>query len=188
MTADEAADLTAADQRSAEMLHYDRTVAPIVERFAADLTEIGMQRMAARVFACVLASEEGVLTSADLAERLLASAAAISGAVRYLAQMGMISRERAPGSRREHYRLHSDTWHGTVLSRSSALPRLAGTLRAGASQLGDDSAAGQRFLESSQFLEFLHSELEGVIERWKAAREQAGDEPPAPQRKTADDG
>lgn len=71
--------------------HYAEKISPFVERFAADLTEAGMQRMASRVFACLLASEEGALTSAELSERLQASPAAISGAVRYLAQVNMIS-------------------------------------------------------------------------------------------------
>lgn len=75
---------------------YEKRVSPFVERFAADLTEAGMQRMASRVFACLLASEDGALTSVELSERLQASAAAISGAVRYLAQVGMISGSATP--------------------------------------------------------------------------------------------
>ena len=58
-----------------------------VEDFALLLTETGVPRMPARVFACVLADDSGGLTAADLAERLQVSPAAISGAVRWLMQM-----------------------------------------------------------------------------------------------------
>jgi hypothetical protein len=41
-----------------------------VEDFALLLTETGVPRMPARVFACVLADDSGGLTAAELAERL----------------------------------------------------------------------------------------------------------------------
>ena len=50
--------------------------------FAFLLTESGVPRMPARVFASVLAEDAGALTAAELAERLQVSPAAISGAVR----------------------------------------------------------------------------------------------------------
>ena len=48
----------------------EAAVSRFVERFAADLAEAGMQRMAARVFAALLVSDAGALTSAELAEQL----------------------------------------------------------------------------------------------------------------------
>ena len=56
-----------------------------------------MQRMPARVFAALLASDDGALTSAELGEQLQVSPAAVSGAVRYLAQVSTWS--PASGSR-----------------------------------------------------------------------------------------
>ena len=41
-----------------------------VEDFALLLTEVGVPRMPARVFACVLADDSGGLTAAELAERV----------------------------------------------------------------------------------------------------------------------
>lgn len=119
--------------------HYAEKISPFVERFAADLTEAGMQRMASRVFACLLASEEGALTSAELSERLQASPAAISGAVRYLAQVNMISRQRDPGSRRERYLLHHDVWYSTLLNRDNLMTRWRATLHTGARAIGEDT-------------------------------------------------
>ncbi|MBA0053002.1 MarR family transcriptional regulator [Streptomyces sp. AJS327] len=152
------------------MARYDRVTSPFVERFAADLTEVGMQRMSARVFACLLASEEGALTSAELGERLRASPAAISGAVRYLAQRHMVSRERTPGSRRERYRLYADTWFASLMDATNALTRFSTTLRGGVDTLGADTTAGRRLRENSEFLEFLRAELQDAMRRWQDER------------------
>ena len=76
-----------------------------------------MARTPARVFACVLAQDSGRLTAAELAERLGVSAAAISGAVRYLTQTGMLVRGREPGERRDHYAVHGDVWTEMYASR-----------------------------------------------------------------------
>lgn len=162
-----------------ELRHYERQVSPFVERFAADLTEAGMQRMASRVFACLLASDDGALTSAQLTERLQASPAAVSGAVRYLAQVNMVSRQRDPGSRRERYLLHRDVWYSALASRDNVLTRWTGTLRTGARDVGSDTRAGRRIQESAEFLEYMRSELEGILKRWHDSRPSAG-EPGSP--------
>lgn len=158
-----------------ELREYETKGASFVERFAADLTEAGMQRMASRVFACLLASVDGALTSAQLAERLQASPAAISGAVRYLAQVNMVSRQRDPGSRRERYLLHRDVWFSAMTSRDYVLTRLTGTLRTGARDVGANTPSGRRIQESAEFLEFLQAELEDILKRWHASRPHAGD-------------
>nr|WP_106959826.1 MarR family transcriptional regulator [Streptomyces purpureus] len=156
----------------------DENVSRFVERFAAELTEAGMQRMAARVFAALLASESGSMTSAELSERLRISPAAVSGAVRYLAQVDMISRERDPGSRRERYVLHNELWYETFTRRDQLLTRWEKVLREGARTLGEDTSAGARAAETAEFFEFLQQEMLGMMDRWRthrAARDAAGE-------------
>lgn len=117
----------------------EEAVSRFVERFAAQLTEAGMQRMAARVFAQLLASDEGSMTSAELGEALQISPAAVSGAVSYLTQVNMVSREREPGSRRDRYVLHNELWYETFTRRDQVLTLWEKTLREGAAGLGSDS-------------------------------------------------
>lgn len=149
---------------------YATRLSPFVERFAADLTEAGMQRMASRVFACLLASDEGALSSAELAERLQVSPAAVSGAVRYLSGLHMVSRERTPGSRRELYRVREDVWWETFTNRDALLSRWSATVRAGADVVGPDTPAGRRLAETSEFFVFLREELSGLMARWRELR------------------
>ncbi|WP_093799872.1 GbsR/MarR family transcriptional regulator [Streptomyces sp. Wb2n-11] len=148
----------------------EEAVSRFVERFASEMTEAGIQRMASRVFAALLASETASLTSAELAEQLRISPAAVSGAVRYLSQVNMVSRERDPGSRRDRYVLHNELWYETFTQRDRVLGRWEKVLRDGAQTLGPDTPAGARAAETAAFFAFLQQELHQVMERWKEHR------------------
>lgn len=139
-----------------------------VERFALLLADAGWPRMPARVFACLLADEEGRLTARELSERLGASPAAISGAVRYLVQLGLVSRGREPGARVDHYLVDDDVWYESFVQRSNTLRRWQDGLAEGVELLGRGSAAGRRLAESQAFFAFLDDELDGIMARWRA--------------------
>lgn len=145
-------------------------VSRFVERFAAEMTEAGMQRMASRVFAALLADDDGSMTSAELGRQLQISPAAVSGAVTYLTQVSMVGRERDPGSRRDRYRLHNEIWYATFASRDQVLTRWERTLREGARLLGEDTPAGIRLVETAEFFTFLQTELLGILDRWRESR------------------
>ncbi|WSQ32353.1 MarR family transcriptional regulator [Streptomyces sp. NBC_01230] len=136
------------------------------------MTEAGMQRMASRVFAALLADDDGSMTSAELSEQLQISPAAVSGAINYLTQVSMVGRERDPGSRRDRYRLHNEIWYATFASRDQVLTRWERTLREGARTLGQDTPAGARLTETAEFFEFLQTELVGMMDRWRDYRKK----------------
>lgn len=156
----------------AEEARQREVVATFVERFAAQLVEAGMTRMPARVFAALLSSGSGALTSAELGEQLQVSPAAVSGAVRYLAQVDMVGRERLPGSRRERYVVHSSQWYEALTSRDSVLKRWEATLREGLESLGPETPAGRRMAETLAFFEFVDSEIGAMMERWRVHRDR----------------
>lgn len=147
-------------------------VSRFVEHFAAQLVEAGLPRMPARVFAALLASDSGAKTSAELGEQLRISPAAVSGAVRYLAQVHMLSREREPGSRRERYRVHSDQWYEALTSREAIIKRWEEALREGVASLGAETPAGRRLAETLAFFEFIEKDVAGLMERWRIHREK----------------
>jgi DNA-binding transcriptional regulator GbsR (MarR family) len=141
-----------------------------IERFASALTEAGMARMPARVFVALLATDSGRLTAAELAELLHVSPAAISGAVQYLTQVNLVTRERAPGSRRDHYRVHDDAWYEGALHRERLLARWEASTREGIEALGADTPAGRRLMETLAFYEFIHEEMPAMLARWRERR------------------
>ncbi|MGB8682764.1 MAG: MarR family transcriptional regulator [Candidatus Binatus sp.] len=144
-----------------------------IERFASVLTESGFPRMPARVFAALLATDSGRLTAAELAAMLHVSAAAISSAVSYLVQVNLASREAEPGSRREHYRVHSETWYEAIARKDQVLDRCERTLREGIDAVGRDTPAGARIAETLAFFEFIQTELPAMLERWRARKAEA---------------
>src|SRR5919199_1545873 len=139
-----------------------------VEDFALLLTEVGVPRMPARVFACVLADDSGGLTAAELAERLRVSPAAISGAVRWLMQIHLLTRAREPGARRDHYRIRDDQWYEAVVFKTAALRRFEESLAEGVELVGADGPAGRRLQETQEFFTFFREQLPALLERWRA--------------------
>jgi DNA-binding transcriptional regulator GbsR (MarR family) len=148
----------------------DEAVRRFVERFALNLTEAGMARMPARVFSAVLVAEDGRRTAAELADQLGVSPAAISGAVRYLIQLRLVSREREPGERVDHYRVSSDTWYEAIARRDEMVARWLQDLAEGVKAVGPDTPAGARLEETRQFFEYLLEEVPRLLERWRARR------------------
>ncbi|MFJ4513120.1 GbsR/MarR family transcriptional regulator [Streptomyces sp. NPDC088817] len=159
-------------EREAAVERDPEVVSQFVEHFAAQLVEAGVPRMPARVFGALLASDAGALTSAELGAQLKISPAAVSGAVRYLAQVHLVSREREPGSRRERYRVRSDQWYEALTSRDALIKRWEGALRDGVASLGVETPAGRRLAETLAFFEFIEQDVAGMMERWRHYQEQ----------------
>ncbi|GAA0525534.1 GbsR/MarR family transcriptional regulator [Saccharopolyspora thermophila] len=160
----------ARDERTGE----SEGVRRFVERFALDLADAGMPRMAARVFASLLVAEDGRRTAGELADVLQVSPAAVSGAVRYLVQVKLVVRERRPGERRDDYRVLDDLWYTTVMDRGAQLLAWENTLAEGEAALGVDSRAGRRLADTREFFEFLRGEFPGLMEKWRRQRKSTG--------------
>jgi DNA-binding transcriptional regulator GbsR (MarR family) len=145
-------------------------VSRFIERFASVLVEGGMPRMPARAFAALLATDSGRLTAAELAELLQVSPAAVSGAVRYLTQVSLVTREREPGSRKDVYLLHDDQWYEAIIRREPLLTRWQRAIVDGIDAVGADSPAGARLRDTADFFEFLTAEMPALLERWRDQR------------------
>jgi predicted transcriptional regulator len=149
-------------------------LARFVERFALLLVESGIPRMPARVFGALLVAEDGKLTAGALGETLQVSPAAISGAVRYLGQVGLVVRARDPGERRDHYEVSDDLWYEAYANRDKLLEQWATLLGEGAKLVGLESKAGSRLDQSRQFFDFMRGELPGLMDRWRAYQAEHG--------------
>ena len=145
----------------------EQAVRQFVERFALALANGGMARMPARIFVRLLATDSGQLTAGEIAEQLEVSPAAVSGAVRYLIQVGLIVRDREPGTRRDHYRVTDDVWYEAYGHRDGLMAALVRDLSTGVDALGPDTPAGRRIAESVEFFEFIRRELPEMVERWR---------------------
>lgn len=138
-----------------------------VERFALLLTEAGLARMPSRVFGALLVTDDGKLTAGEIADILRVSPAAVSGAVRYLVQVGLIVRRRDPGERRDHYEVTDDMWYEAYANRDQQLQQWAELMKEGVAAVGADTKAGWRLETSRQFFEFLQQEVPLMLQKWR---------------------
>lgn len=138
-----------------------------IERFTAQLTQAGFPRTPARIFVALLTADSSSLTAAQLADLLQASPASVSGGARYLIQVGLVTAEGEPGSRRQHYRMPDTVWRDIVSLRDQMFGRWVAELRDGIEVLGADSPAGLRMADTVRYFEFLQVEMAGLLSRWK---------------------
>jgi predicted transcriptional regulator len=146
----------------------DEPVAGYVERFASVLIAAGIPAMAARVLAALHVTDSGRLSAAELGQMLQISPAAVSGAVRYLMGIGLVHKERVPGSRRDYYRMPPNVWEEVVRIQSQVLVRWSKMLAEGIDVVGRDTPAGERMAEYAAFFDFLNTEFPGLFDRWEA--------------------
>src|SRR5690348_18158832 len=98
----------------AEAAEAEEPLFEYIERFAPVLVAAGFPPMPARVCVALLVTDSGRLSAAELAGMLRISPAPVSGAVRYLFQLGLLHKERVPGSRRDYYRMPGGMWDSLI--------------------------------------------------------------------------
>jgi DNA-binding transcriptional regulator GbsR (MarR family) len=142
-------------------------VRAFIEGFTGLLTQAGFPRTPARIFVALLTSDSSRLTAAELGELLHTSPASVSGGVRYLIQVGLVTAEGEPGSRRQHYRMPTDVWEDIVGLRDRQFARWVTELRDGVTALGADTPAGARMADTVRYFEFLSAEMSNLLARWR---------------------
>ena len=144
-----------------------RTPAPVpvdddfTARFAAVLVRSGLPPMAGRVLACLVTTDAGALTAAELVARLGVSPASISKAVGYLASLDVVTRERAGARGRERYRIDDDVWLRSWLTSARTNELWARTAREGAANFGTATPAGARLDAMARFFTALSDDMAG---------------------------
>lgn len=141
------------------------------EQLALVLSSHGLQRMTARVLAALLFTGQPTTTAGELAERLGASAGAMSGALKMLISVGLVERVPAPASRRDHYRLRNDAWSVLYTNQNEVLSAMQKAAEAGIAATTSDSLAHHRLTEMSDFYDFLLGEIPALLDRWHETRQ-----------------
>ncbi len=141
------------------------------EQAAARLTAAGMARMPARVMMALVGSPDEGYTAAELGDRLGVSAAAVSGAVRYLVSMRLIQRVSTPGERRDRYDLVDDAWAGMITANAPMYAALAGAMDDIADENADAPASVARARDVADFLRYLAERMPRLADEWRAERD-----------------
>ncbi|MGI5487732.1 helix-turn-helix domain-containing protein [Microtetraspora malaysiensis] len=141
-----------ADERPAE------SVRGFVEQFATLLVGTGLPRMPARVFVCLLTSDSGSLTSAELVRQLQVSPASVSKAIGHLEAIELVRRTQNSG-RRERYVIDDDVWLRAFKADTGAHTEVAATARNGIEIFGSGTPAGTRLGQMAQFFAWISEQM-----------------------------
>lgn len=137
------------------------------EAAAAMLAAAGMPRMPARVMMALVGSPDDGYTAAEIADRLGVSAAAVSGAVRYLISTRLVQRLSRPGERRDRYDLTDDAWAGPVHATAATHRGLAEAME----RIADENTGAPRSVararENADFLRFLADRIPALLDEWR---------------------
>jgi DNA-binding transcriptional regulator GbsR (MarR family) len=136
------------------------------EELALVLSSHGLQRMTARVLAALLFTEQPTMTMGELADRLVASSGAISGALKMLTSVGIVERVPAPGSRRDHFRLRDNAWAIQYTNQNEVTAAVIKAAEAGIATAEAGGLARQRLVQMRDFYTFLLDEIPALLDRW----------------------
>ena len=145
-------------------------VEEFAEQMAATLAAAGFPRMAARVMMALMTTESGRATTEELRQQLGASAAAISGAVRYLQTLSIIRRLSIPGTRKHRYELPDHAWYDATNSQGQLYTHLIELAERGLASMPVGSKTAQRTEEMADYFRFMRERLPRLLEEWKASR------------------
>nr|WP_242675652.1 helix-turn-helix domain-containing protein [Streptosporangium minutum] len=134
------------------------SVRGFVEQFATLLVGTGLPRMPARVFVCLLTSDSGGLTSAELVRRLRVSPASVSKAIGYLEEMELVRRTQGSG-RRERYIIEDDVWLRAFKADTGAHAEVAMAARHGIEIFGAGTPAATRLGQMAQFFTWISEQM-----------------------------
>ncbi|WP_375000591.1 GbsR/MarR family transcriptional regulator [Aeromicrobium sp. CTD01-1L150] len=146
--------------------------AEFVETLALQLSEAGMQRMAARVFTALMIAPGGGWSAREIGQELSVSAGAVSGATRTLVQVGLVRRRRVPGERSDRFEVRGTAWAESLLVRSELIKTFSTLLQHGIAATEDPDAL-RRLRETDDFFAFLVVELPKLVDKWHEVRDSS---------------
>lgn len=142
-----------------------------VTNFGALMAASGMPGLSGHVFALLLAAPDARLTAREIARHLNISPAAVSGATKYLADVGITRRLRVPGSRQVMHALVDEDWYDILLSRNNVMGATRALLMEGSRAAGGTgTAAGRRLLLNAELFRRLDVALGQAMELWRCER------------------
>jgi biotin operon repressor len=142
---------------------------------SSELASQGFPPMPARVLMALTASDDARLTAEELTEVLGISAAAVSGAIRYLILLGFVRRTTVPGSRRHLYLLPENTpWYTSTLTRPALYQHTVTVLERGLEHIPSGSPARARVAEMAGFFRFLEWRMPRLFDEWMEERDRGG--------------
>lgn len=144
------------------------------ERLAMVFNDWGFPRMASRVLMTVMTADEDALTATQIGERLEVSPAAVSGAVRYLMHVGMLTKEPLLGSRSDVYRMPDNPWYEASALKTDFFNVLVTLTEEAVVALGEDTPGARRVRTMNEYFRFVQENMPTLLDLWRKYKIEHG--------------
>lgn len=152
--------------RQPEQAHFLEEVGLMFE-------QVGLPRMAGRIFGWLLVSDPPQQSHGELAEVLQASKGSISTMTRLLIQISLIERISLPGDRRDYFQIKPHAWAQISEHRLAQITAFRQLAERGLSLIKDNPPNLQsRLQEMRDIHAFWERELPLINERWEQEQQQ----------------
>ncbi|WP_242917661.1 GbsR/MarR family transcriptional regulator [Pontibacter liquoris] len=153
------------------MIKLDDTKRALIEKVGIFHEGIGLQPAASRVLGLLYVSDCTELTFDEIREALAISKSAASNAINLLLQLNRLEYTTFAGDRKRYFRLKLSRWREFMTKEIDNLTAFEATLREVLSiRTPETKAYNQSIHELADFLNYLHSELPGLLERWEQSK------------------
>jgi len=143
-----------------------------VEEMGLMFENVGLPRMAGRIFGWLLISSPQQQSSGELAEILQASKGSISSMTRLLIQLSLIERVSLPGDRRDYFQIKPNSWSHMTEQRLAQITAFRKLAEKGLELIkGYPPQLQNRLQEMHDIHAFWERELPILNQRWE--QEQA---------------
>jgi DNA-binding transcriptional regulator GbsR (MarR family) len=145
-----------------------------IEEMGIVLEQLGIPRMAGKVFGFLLLSRESEVSTDELVGQLQASRGSISTMTRLLIQMGLLDRVGRTGERRDYFRIRPGTWSNILRARMEQLIEFHTLIERGMELVTPKNELPyKRLKEMHEFYEFFEHEFPALFERWEEYQKQS---------------
>ena len=135
--------------------------------------EMGLPRMAGRIFGWLLLCEPPYQSAEELARILEASKGSISSMTQLLIRIGLIERMGLPGKRGTYYRIKSGSWSELMRARMSHVTGIRELAERGLALTADrDNKSRRRLQQLRDFYAFLEEQIPALLDRYDRERQE----------------
>lgn len=143
-----------------------------IEELGIFFEQLGMTRMAGRVFGYLIVSDQSEVSFEDIRRTLEASKGSISGTTKQLIAIGFIEPLTKPGDRKTYFRI-SNMNVGTILkSKIDMFTKFSLILKKGNELKTKEDNVSDWLNEISSFYDWLGVEIDEMLDRWEVEKKQ----------------
>ena len=137
------------------------------------LEQLGIPRMAGKIFGCLLISNKTEVPVGQLVLQLQASPGSVSTMTRLLIQMGLVDKLGRPGDRKDYFRIKPGTWTQILRAKMAQIIEFHDLIERGMTLVGSrDAIPYNRLREMHEVYSFFEREFPNLFDRWEQYQKQ----------------